>query len=51
MSGDGDVTVKCEDGSEFRGDVVIGADGIHSRRGKRCKNMQRNKPTWLNGQG
>jgi FAD dependent monooxygenase len=26
-----DVTVKCEDGSEFRGDVVIGANGIHSR--------------------
>ncbi|KAE8445117.1 hypothetical protein EG329_013719 [Mollisiaceae sp. DMI_Dod_QoI] len=25
------VTVKCEDGTEFTGDIVIGADGIHSR--------------------
>ncbi|KUJ12473.1 FAD/NAD(P)-binding domain-containing protein [Mollisia scopiformis] len=29
--GSDSVTVKCEDGSEFTGDVVIGADGIHSR--------------------
>ena len=28
--GDG-VAVRCQDGSEFRGDLVIGADGIHSR--------------------
>lgn len=28
--GDG-VVVRCQDGSEFRGDLVIGADGIHSR--------------------
>lgn len=25
------VTVKCQDGTDFTGDVVIGADGIHSR--------------------
>lgn len=25
------VTVKCQDGAEFTGDIVIGADGIHSR--------------------
>ena len=25
------VVVRCQDGSEFRGDLVIGADGIHSR--------------------
>jgi Flavin containing amine oxidoreductase len=25
------VAVRCQDGSEFRGDLVIGADGIHSR--------------------
>ena len=25
------VVVRCADGSEFRGDLVIGADGIHSR--------------------
>jgi FAD dependent monooxygenase len=25
------VVVKCEDGSEFTGDIVIGADGIHSK--------------------
>ena len=24
------VTVKCADGSEFEGDVVVGADGIRS---------------------
>lgn len=28
---DDSVTVKCADGSEFEGDIVIGADGIHSR--------------------
>ncbi len=28
---DGGVTVKCADGSEYRGDIVVGADGIHSR--------------------
>ncbi len=28
--GDG-VVVRCKDGSEFKGDLVIGADGIHSR--------------------
>jgi FAD dependent monooxygenase len=25
------VVVRCQDGSEFRGDLVVGADGIHSR--------------------
>jgi FAD dependent monooxygenase len=25
------VTVKCADGTEYEGDIVIGADGIHSR--------------------
>ena len=25
------VTVRCADGSEFTGDIVIGADGIHSK--------------------
>lgn len=24
------VTVRCEDGTEHRGDVVVGADGVHS---------------------
>ncbi|KUJ19502.1 FAD/NAD(P)-binding domain-containing protein [Mollisia scopiformis] len=24
------VTVKCEDGKEYKGDVVVGADGVHS---------------------
>jgi hypothetical protein len=28
--GDG-VVVRCKDGSKFQGDLVIGADGIHSR--------------------
>lgn len=32
------VTVNCADGSQFTGDVVIGADGIHSRT---RKEMQR----------
>jgi len=27
---DGGVVVQCEDGSEFSGDIVVGADGIHS---------------------
>ena len=26
-----EVVVKCQDGSEFQGDLVVGADGIHSR--------------------
>jgi 2-polyprenyl-6-methoxyphenol hydroxylase-like FAD-dependent oxidoreductase len=26
-----EVVVRCQDGSEFRGDLVVGADGIHSR--------------------
>ena len=26
-----EVVVSCQDGSDFRGDLVIGADGIHSR--------------------
>lgn len=25
------VTIKCADGIEFRGDIVIGGDGIHSK--------------------
>ncbi|KAL2069492.1 hypothetical protein VTL71DRAFT_14171 [Oculimacula yallundae] len=29
--GETSVTVSCEDGSRFTGDIVIGADGIHSR--------------------
>lgn len=24
------VTVKCEDGKEYTGDVVVGSDGVHS---------------------
>jgi FAD dependent monooxygenase len=36
--GTGSVTVRCEDGSEFVGDLVIGADGIHSQT---RKEMQR----------
>lgn len=27
----GSVIAKCADGTEFIGDVVVGADGIHSR--------------------
>ncbi len=36
--GDSDVTVKCEDRSEFRGDIVISADRIHSRTRKEMQN-------------
>jgi FAD dependent monooxygenase len=36
--GEESVTVRCEDGSVFVGDVVVGADGVHSRT---RKEMQR----------
>lgn len=29
--GESSVTVFCQDGSNYTGDIVIGADGIHSR--------------------
>lgn len=29
--GESSVIVLCQDGSKFTGDIVIGADGIHSR--------------------
>lgn len=28
---DSEVTVKTKDGSEFTGNIVVGADGVHSR--------------------
>lgn len=28
---DSDVTVKCEDGSSYLGDVVVGCDGVNSK--------------------
>jgi FAD dependent monooxygenase len=29
--GEESVTVHCEDGTSFKGDLVIGADGVHSK--------------------
>jgi FAD dependent monooxygenase len=45
--GEGSVTVRCEDGSVFVGDLVVGADGVHSRTRKEMQRIANEKEPGL----
>jgi 2-polyprenyl-6-methoxyphenol hydroxylase-like FAD-dependent oxidoreductase len=45
---DGGVTVKTADGSAYKGDILIGADGIHSSvRGEMWRLANETLPGWI----
>lgn len=47
MTDDG-VVVKTSDGSSYKGDILIGADGIHSSvRGEMWRNANEISPGWI----
>jgi len=31
INGNDSISVKCSDGSDYVGDIVVGADGVHSK--------------------